>query len=161
MKVSSFLATLVSLYWLTTTPVLAQTPATPYGSLTLEQAKKAVAAAEAEARKNSWNVVIAVLDSGGHLVLLERLDNTQFGSVEVAQRKAYTAVAFRRPSKVFQDGVAAGGEGLRLLALEGATPIEGGLPLVIEGKVAGAIGVSGVTSQQDGQIAKAGADALK
>ena len=140
----------------------AQTPTTPYGApISLEQAKKVVAAAEAEARKNNWNVVIAVLDSGGHLVLLQRLDNTQFASVEVAQQKAYSAVAFRRPTKVFQDGVAAGGEGLRLLKLAGATPVEGGLPLVADGKLVGSIGVSGVTSQQDNQIAKAGADALK
>ena len=140
----------------------AQTPTTPYGApINLEQAKKVVAAAEAEARKNSWNVVIAVLDSGGHLVLLQRLDNTQFASVEVAQQKAYSAVAFRRPTKVFQDGVAAGGEGLRLLKLAGATPVEGGLPLIADGKLVGSIGVSGVTSQQDNQIAKAGAVALK
>ena len=140
----------------------AQTPTTPYGApITLDQAKKVVAGAEAEARKNSWNVVIAILDSGGHLVLLQRLDNTQFASVEVAQQKAYSAVAFRRPTKVFQDGVAAGGEGLRLLKLAGATPVEGGLPLIFDGKLVGSIGVSGVTSQQDNQIAKAGADALK
>jgi uncharacterized protein GlcG (DUF336 family) len=140
----------------------AQTPTTPYGApISLEQAKKVVAAAEAEARKNNWNVVIAVLDSGGHLVLLQRLDNTQFASVEVAQQKAYSAVAFRRPTKVFQDGVAAGGEGLRLLKLAGATPVEGGLPLIADGKLVGSIGVSGVTSQQDNQIAKAGTDALK
>ena len=139
----------------------AQTPTTPYGApITLDQAKKVVAGAEAEARKNSWNVVIAILDSGGHLVLLQRLDNTQFASVEVAQQKAYSAVAFRRPTKVFQDGVAAGGEGLRLLKLAGATPVEGGLPLISDGKIVGSIGVSGVTSQQDNQIAKAGADAL-
>jgi len=88
----------------------AQTPTTPYGApITLDQAKKVLAGAEAEAGKNSWNVVIAILDSGGHLVLLQRLDNTQFASVEVAQQKAYSAVAFRRPTKVFQDGVAAGG----------------------------------------------------
>jgi len=140
----------------------AQTPTTPYGApISLDQAKKVVAGAEAEARKNNWNVVIAVLDSGGHLVLLQRLDNTQFASIEVAQQKAYTAVAFRRPTKVFQDGVAAGGEGLRLLKLAGATPVEGGLPLILDGKLVGSIGVSGVTSQQDNQIAKAGADALK
>jgi glc operon protein GlcG len=140
----------------------AQTPTTPYGApISLDQAKKVVAAAEAEARKNNWNVVIAVLDSGGHLVLLQRLDNTQFASVEVAQQKAYSAVAFRRPTKVFQDGVAAGGEGLRILKLAGATPVEGGLPLIVDGKLVGAIGVSGVTSQQDNQIAKAGADVLK
>jgi glc operon protein GlcG len=140
----------------------AQTPATAYGApINLEQAKKVLASAEAEARKNSWNVVIAILDSGGHLVLLQRLDNTQFASIEVAQQKAYSAVAFRRPTKVFQDGVAAGGEGLRILKLAGATPVEGGLPLILDGKVVGAIGVSGVTSQQDNQIAKAGSDALK
>jgi uncharacterized protein GlcG (DUF336 family) len=144
------------------TVATAQTPTTPYGApISLEQAKKVVAAAEAEARKNNWNVVIAVLDSGGHLVLLQRLDNTQFASVEVAQQKAYSAVAFRRPTKVFQDGVAAGGEGLRLLKLAGATPVEGGLPLIADGKLVGSIGVSGVTSQQDNQIAKAGTDALK
>jgi glc operon protein GlcG len=147
--------------WLTTAAA-AQTPTMPYGApISLDQAKKVLAGAEAEARKNSWNVVIAILDSGGHLVLLQRLDNTQFASVEVAQQKAYSAVAFRRPTKVFQDGVAAGGEGLRFLKLAGATPVEGGLPLVFDGKVVGAIGVSGVTSQQDNQIAKAGADALK
>lgn len=139
----------------------AQTPTTPYGApINLEQAKKVLAGAEAEARKNSWNVVIAILDSGGHLVLLQRLDNTQFASIEVAQQKAYSAVAFRRPTKVFQDGVAAGGEGLRLLKLAGATPVEGGLPLIFDGKIVGAIGVSGVTSQQDNQIATAGADTL-
>src|SRR5262245_102849 len=144
------------------TAAAAQTPTTPYGApINLEQAKKVLAGAEAEARKNSWNVVIAILDSGGHLVLLQRLDNTQFASVEVAQQKAYSAVAFRRPTKVFQDGVAAGGEGLRILKLAGATPVEGGLPLIVDGKLVGAIGVSGVTSQQDNQIAKAGADALK
>jgi uncharacterized protein GlcG (DUF336 family) len=144
------------------TAVAAQTPTTPYGApITLDQAKKVLAGAEAEARKNSWNVVIAILDSGGHLVLLQRLDNTQFASVEVAQQKAYSAVAFRRPTKVFQDGVAAGGEGLRILKLAGATPVEGGLPLIFDGKLVGSIGVSGVTSQQDNQIAKAGADALK
>ncbi len=144
------------------TVAAAQTPAMAYGApINLEQAKKVLAGAEAEARKNSWNVVIAILDSGGHLVLLQRLDNTQFASIEVAQQKAYSAVAFRRPTKVFQDGVAAGGEGLRILKLAGATPVEGGLPLILEGKIVGAIGVSGVTSQQDNQIAKAGADALK
>ncbi len=144
------------------TVAAAQTPAMPYGApINLEQAKKVLAGAEAEARKNSWNVVIAILDSGGHLVLLQRLDNTQFASIEVAQQKAYSAVAFRRPTKVFQDGVAAGGEGLRILKLAGATPVEGGLPVMLDGKIVGAIGVSGVTSQQDNQIAKAGVDALK
>lgn len=141
--------------------VSAQSPA-PYGApITLEQARKIVSAAEAEARRNSWNVVIAVVDPGGHLVLLHRLDNTQFGSVEVARQKAWSAAAFRRSTKAFQDVLAAGGEGLRILKIEGALPAEGGLPIIVDGKVIGAIGVSGVTSQQDNQIAQAGLDSLK
>ncbi len=133
-----------------------------YGpSITLEQAKKVTAGAEAEARKNNWPVVIAILDSGGNIVLLQRLDNTQFGSVEVARQKAWSAVAYRRPSKVWQDVVAGGGAGLRILKLEGAAPFEGGLPILVDGRIVGAIGVSGVTGEQDGQIAKAGVDALK
>ena len=140
----------------------AQTPPAPYGApIGLAEAKRVLAAAQAEAAKNKWNVVIAVVDSGGHLVALERMDSTQYGSVEVAQEKARTAAAFRRSSKAFQDGVAAGGEGLRMLVLPGALPIEGGLPIVVGGKVVGAIGVSGVTSAQDGQIAAAGVAALK
>jgi glc operon protein GlcG len=134
----------------------------PYGApIPLADAKKALAAAQAEAAKNKWNVVIAIVDTGGHLVALERMDATQFASVEVAQDKARTAVGFRRPSKMFQDGVASGGENLRLLKLSGATPIEGGIPLVSSGKIVGAIGVSGVTSAQDGQIAGAGAASFK
>jgi len=143
--------------------VSAQAPAAPpaYGPpITLEQAKKAMASAEAEARKNSWNVVIAIVDSGGNIVMLQRLDDTQFGSIDVARQKAHTAVAFRRPTKVFQDLIAQGGVNLRLLKLEGASPLEGGVPIVLGGKIVGAIGVSGVTSQQDAQIAQAGADAI-
>jgi glc operon protein GlcG len=132
----------------------------PYGMpITLDQAKKALAGAEAEARKNSWNVVIAIVDTGGHLVALQRMDNTQFGSIEVARQKAFSAAAFRRPTKAFEDVLAGGGAGLRILRVEGASPLEGGMPIVVEGKVVGAIGVSGVTSQQDAQIGKAGADA--
>jgi uncharacterized protein GlcG (DUF336 family) len=134
----------------------------PYGMpITLDQAKKALAGAEAEARKNSWNVVIAIVDAGGHLVALQRMDNTQFGSIEVARQKAFSAAAFRRPTKAFEDVLAGGGAGLRILRVEGASPLEGGMPIVVEGKVVGAIGVSGVTSQQDAQIGKAGADAVK
>jgi uncharacterized protein GlcG (DUF336 family) len=120
-----------------------------------------VAAAEAEARRNGWNVVIAVVDGAGHLVLLERLDNTQVGSVEVARGKAWTSAAFRRPTKAFEDMVAAGGAGLKVLTLQGVVAAEGGLPIVADGKLIGAIGVSGMTSQQDGQIAAAGALVLK
>src|SRR5262249_57092146 len=103
-------------------------PPPPYGApLTLDQAKKAMAASEAEARKNNWNVVIAIVDSGGNLVMLQRMDDTQFGSIDVAKGKAHTAVAFRRPSKAFQDLIAQGGANLRLLKLDGATPLEGGV----------------------------------
>lgn len=161
MKFTTLFAFIVILTAAHSTTCLGQAPL-PYGApVTLEQAKKAVAAAEAEARKNQWNVVIAIVDTGGHLVVLHRLDDTQFGSVEVARQKAWSASAFRRPTKAFQDALAAGGEGLRILKVEGATPVEGGVPIVVGGKIIGAIGVSGVTSQQDAQIAKAGADALK
>lgn len=134
----------------------------PYGPpITLEQAKKVLAGAEAEARKNNWNVVITILDSGGHVVLVQRMDNTNLGGVEMARQKAYSAVAYRQPTKVFDDLVAAGGANVRFLRLEGASPLEGGFPIIADGKTIGAIGVAGVTSQQDGQIAKAGIDALK
>ena len=139
-----------------------QAPPPPYGTpISLEQAKKVMAGAEAEAKKNSWNVAIAIHDSGGNLVMLQRLDGTQFGSTDVAKDKAYSAVAFRRPTKAFQDAIEQGGSNLRLLKLSGASPLEGGIPIVVDGKLIGSIGVSGVTSQQDAQIAKAGADSLK
>jgi glc operon protein GlcG len=148
--------------------VNAQSPQTPppappaYGApITLDQAKKVLAGAEAEARKNSWNVVISVVDPGGQLVAMSRLDNTQFGSIEVAREKAYSSVAFRRPTKVFQDAIAKGGENVRLLQLTGASVLEGGIPIVVDGKIIGGIGVSGVTSTQDAQIAQAGIDMLK
>ena len=135
--------------------------APPYGPpITLDQAKKAVAAAQADARKNKWDVVVAIVDPAGQLVLLEKMDNTQNAASEVARQKASSAALYRRPTKAFQDGLAAGGAGLRILRLEGAVPLDGGLPIVVDGKITGAIGVSGVTSEQDGQIAKAGVDAL-
>jgi uncharacterized protein GlcG (DUF336 family) len=140
-------------------PVSAQTPYGP--PVTLAQARTVAAAAEAVAAENAWNVVIAVVDSGGHLVLLQRMDNTQFGSVEVARQKAWSAAAFRRPTKAFQDVLAAGGDGLRILEIEGAQALEGGVPLVADGKIIGAIGVSGVTGEQDAQIAAAGAAAAE
>jgi glc operon protein GlcG len=137
-------------------------PPAPYGpAITNAQAEKAMMAAVAEARKNNWNVVIAILDSGGHLVMLNRLDNTQYGSIDVAKGKATTAVNFRRPSKAFEDVLAGGGAGLRILGLSGAMPLEGGIPIVVDGKIIGGIGVSGVLSSQDAQIARAGADAIK
>lgn len=134
----------------------------PYGEpISLESARAAIEAAKAEGVSHEWAVAIAVVDTGGHLVAFERLDSTQHGSVEVALDKARTAVAFRRPTKVFEEILAGGGEGLRILGLRNATPIEGGVPLLVGGKVVGAIGVSGVTAAQDGQIAAAGAAALE
>jgi glc operon protein GlcG len=126
--------------------------------LTLEVARQIAAAAEKHARENKWNVCIAIVDDGGHLVYFQRLDGTQTGSVVVSQRKAQTAIGFKRPSKTFEEGVAGGRNAL--LGLPGAVPLEGGVPLVVEGQMIGAIGVSGVTAQQDGMIAQAGADAL-
>jgi glc operon protein GlcG len=127
--------------------------------LTLEAAKKVAAAAEEEAVKNKWAVVIAIVDEGGNLVYLQRLDETQIGSIEVAIQKAKTSVNFKRPSKALEDAVITGGRTV-VLSLPGALPIEGGVPILVDGKLIGAIGVSGVTAQQDGQIAKAGMDAL-
>jgi uncharacterized protein GlcG (DUF336 family) len=134
----------------------------PYGApITLEQAKKAISAASAEARKNNWGMAIAVVDTGGALVSFERMDNTQTGSIKVAIQKAQSAAAFRRPTKVFEETLASGGGGLRILGLPGAIPIEGGYPIVIDGRIVGAIGASGGTAQQDGQTASAGISALK
>jgi glc operon protein GlcG len=127
-------------------------------ALTLTVAKQIAAAAAAEAEKNNWNVVIAIVDDGGHLMYLERRDETQTGSIEVALQKARSATSFKRPTKVLEDALM-GGRTV-LLSLPGAMPIEGGVPIALDGKVLGAIGVSGVTAQQDGQIAKAGMDAL-
>jgi uncharacterized protein GlcG (DUF336 family) len=140
----------------------AQQPAPPpaYGPpINLEQAKKVMAGAEAEAKKNNWPVVITILDSGGQMVMTQRLDNAQWGSVDIAREKARTAVALRRPTKVLQDGIAQGGVNLRFLST-GFSVLEGGIPIVHDGKIIGSIGVSGVTSQQDAQIAQAGIDAL-
>lgn len=125
--------------------------------LTLSVAKKIADAAEAEASKRGATVVIAIVDDGGHLILLERLDDTQVASVEVGIGKARTAAIFRRPSKVFEDQVREGR--VAALALPGATPLQGGVPIIVDGKVIGAIGVSGNTPQEDEDIAKAGAAA--
>jgi glc operon protein GlcG len=127
-------------------------------ALTLEIAKELSAAAEAEAVKNNWNVVIAIVDEGGRLMHLVRRDGTQYGSIEVAQDKARTAIAFRRPTKALEDAVAGGRNAV--LRLGDATPIEGGIPIVVDGEMLGAIGVSGATSAQDAQVAQAALDAL-
>ena len=148
---------LIPLSALAQTP-FAPPPHMPYGlSISTESAKKAAAAAMAEAQKNSWKMAIAIVDTGGSLVYFEKMQDAQTGSVELAIEKARTAVLFRRPTKVFQDGVAAGGEGLRLLRLTGAIPIDGGVPIIVDGKVVGAVGVSGGSCEQDGHVAQAGA----
>lgn len=126
--------------------------------LTLEDARRVAAAAEAEALRNGWRVVIAVVDDGGHLLYLQRSHDTQFGSVDTAIAKAHAAVAFQRPTKASEDAVLSGR--LIHLALPGVIPAEGGVPLLRDGLVIGALGISGVRSMQDGQIAAAGAGVL-
>ncbi|MER2514082.1 MAG: heme-binding protein [Nitrosomonas ureae] len=126
--------------------------------LTLDDAKKMATGAESEAIRNKWPVVIAIVDDGGHLLYLQRLDHTQYGSIGVAIEKARAAIAFRRPTKVWEDNIAEGQ--LRYLNLPGTLPIEGGLPIIVNNQFVGAIGVSGVRSFQDAQIAQAGIDAL-
>ena len=139
---------------------MAQAPQRPpYGqAINLETAKKIATASAAEAKKNNWNVVVAIVDNHGFLVYYEMMDDTQTGSATVAVDKARSSALFRRTSKEFEENVAAGR--VAILGLSGATPIEGGLPIVVSGKMIGAIGVSGVTAAQDGQIAKAGVEAL-
>ena len=139
---------------------MAQDGPIPYGPpIGLEVAKKAMAAAEAEATKNKWPVVICILDSTGHIVMLQRLDNTQYGSLVVAEGKARTALDFRRPSKALQDTIGTGGGKLGFLSFSNITAVQGGVLITAEGKIIGAIGVSGVMSDQDEQIALAGAAA--
>lgn len=134
----------------------------PYGTpLSLQQAKSIMQAAEAEAAIHKWPVSIVIADSTGDIVLALKCDQTQHSSMAIATGKALTAVNFRRPTKMFQDGITAGGEGLRFLAVPGVTPLEGGFPLVLDGHVVGGIGVSGVLSNQDSQVARAGMSALR
>jgi glc operon protein GlcG len=138
-----------------TAPVAALTPL--YGApIALEEAALIADAARAEARRHGWPMVIAITDSGGHLVLLYRLDQAQHGSVLVAQQKAKTAVDFRRSTAAFESALADGGLHLRLLGMTNLTPLEGGLPILRDSRVIGAIGVSGMQSTQDAQVASAG-----
>jgi len=133
-----------------------------YGApITLDQAKKVMAAAEAKALQNNWYVAISIMDSGGNPVMLHRLDGTQLAAIRIAEGKALTAVEFRRPTKAMEDVIAGGGVGLRYFAVHGIMPIEGGIPIVVDGLIVGAIGVSGVHATEDAQIAQAGADAVK
>jgi glc operon protein GlcG len=140
----------------------AQAPPAMYGTpITADQAKPIAAAAIAEAKKNQWTMAIAIVDPWGELVYFEKMDNTQVGSVDIAQAKARSAARFKRPTKAFQDALAAGGEGWRILSLNGALAVEGGIPLMMGGRIVGAIGASGGTSQQDGMTAAAGAATVK
>lgn len=147
--------------------VFAQAPSTNPGiahygpNITLEQARKAAGAAEAESLKRGWPMAIAIVDTAGQLVYYVRMDNTQTGSVDIAIAKAKTGAMFRRPGKALQEAVGKGGENLRYLVLPGATPYEGGNPLMVDGKVVGGIGVSGMAGDQDGVIATTGVAALK
>jgi uncharacterized protein GlcG (DUF336 family) len=127
--------------------------------LTLEGAKKMMAAAEAEARKNNWNVAIAIVDAGGNLLLFQKLDETQSGSIDVAIGKARTAATFKRPTKALEE-IISGGRSV-FLAVEGITPLQGGLPIMVEGQLLGGVGVSGVLSSQDEQVSQAALDALR
>jgi glc operon protein GlcG len=136
--------------------------AIPIGTnISVDQAKKVAAGAAAEARKNGWFMAIAVVDPGGTLVYYEKADNTQMGSAVVAIEKARSAALYKRPTKAFQDALAKGAENLRILRLQGAVPVEGGVPLLVEGKLVGALGVSGDLSEHDNQCATAGAALLK
>ena len=157
----------MSLLSLLLAALLAQTPAPAapapaYGApIAVDAAKRAAVAAVSEARKNNWTMAVAVVDPAGMLVYFEKMDGTQNGSVEVAQDKARSAAMFKRATKVFQDNLAAGGVGLRFLGLRGAVPVDGGIPLMQDGKIVGAIGLSGGTSDQDAQCAQAGANTMK
>jgi len=147
---------LISFGW----DAFAQMPNAYGPPINLDAAKKAAASAIAEARKNNWTMAVAIVDIGGDLIYFEKMDRTQTGSVKVAIGKARSAALFKRPTKVWQD-VASGLAGVRVISLEGVVPSEGGLPLLMDDKIVGAIGVSGATAEQDGVVAKAGADTLK
>src|SRR5882672_3873798 len=154
------LAAIVSIPSIAQTQKPATTPLVYGDPIKLEQAEKVMAAALQEAIKNNWTMAIAIVDAGGNLVLFKKMDNTQLGSIEVAKSKATTANNFKRPTKVLEDAVAGGGIGLRLLSLSGIAALEGGELLLENGKIVGAIGVSGAQSTQDGQVARAGVSVI-
>jgi len=133
-----------------------------YGTpITLDQAKRVMVAAEAKAKQNDWNVTISIVDSGGHAVMLQRLDGSHLASIRMADGKARTAVEFRRPTKALEDVMAAGGVGLKYFAVRGAMLVDGGIPIVVDGRIVGGIGVSGVNATEDAQVAQVGADAVR
>ena len=153
---------LCAAYVMTTLGASAQMMPNPYGmSVNLDTAKKLAAAAVAEATKKGFKMAVAVTDTNGDLVYFEKMDSTQIASVQVSIQKAASATLYKRPTKKLQDALAGGGVGLRVLRLDRAIPVEGGLPLVsADGKIIGAIGCSGDTSENDGIVCQAGADAL-
>jgi len=133
-----------------------------YGeNITLEAAKKIATECEKFATEKQWTIIVAIVDTGGNLVLLHKMDNTQIGSVDVALGKAKTANAFKRPTKSFEDGLAAGGTSIRILNVPGITPVDGGEPIYSNGKIIGAIGISGMSSAQDGEVVKAALATVK
>jgi uncharacterized protein GlcG (DUF336 family) len=167
LRVATGLATITILAAGILTPVLAQAPVaapppTPYGpTITIDASKRVAAAAIAEAKRNNWFMAVAIVDPAGDLVYFEKMDNTQAASVAIAIDKARSSARFKRPTKAMQDVLAAGGDGLRFLALNGAIPAEGGVPVMMDGKIVGAVGVSGGSGQQDNQTATAGVAAVK
>ena len=137
-------------------------PTTPYGvPMGLTQAKKVMAAAEAQAMRNGWSMVIVIMDSADHIVMQEKLDNTQYSALAGAEDKARSALHFKRPTKDLEEVLARGGIGLRYLKFRGAMPLEGGVPILVDGMIVGSIGVGGGTSVQDGQVARMAAESLK
>jgi len=133
-----------------------------YGeNITLEAAKKIAMDCEKFAADKQWTIIVAIVDTGGNLVLLQRMDNSQIGSIDVAIAKAKTANAFKRPTKSFEDGLASGGSSLRILNVPGITPVDGGEPIYSNGKIIGALGISGMSSAQDGEVVKAALATLK
>ena len=158
---SKFLSSLFSAAAIFCFSNIAQAQVPQYGAnVTAEQARKAVVGAAAEAKKINVPMAITVVNTSGMLVSFELMDNTQYGSIAVSNDKASSAALYRRPTKVFQDALAGGGAGLRVLTLRGANAVEGGIPLVLDGKIIGAIGISGGSAEQDGVVAKAGQDAM-
>lgn len=163
MKTISFLGAFIMIALTATAQSTAQkSTVVAYGeNITLAAAKKIAADCEKFATEKQWTIIVAIVDTGGNLVLLQKMDNTQIGSIDVAIAKAKTANAFKRPTKSFEDGIAAGGSSLRILSVPGITPVEGGEPIYSNGKIIGALGISGMSSAQDGEVVKAALSALK
>jgi len=154
--ISIFGVLILTVITATAQPTTQKSPVVAYGdNITLEAAKKLAADCEKFAAEKQWTIIVAIVDTGGNLVLLQKMDNTQIGSIDVAIAKAKTANAFKRPTKAFEETIASGGSGLRILNVPGITPVEGGEPIYAGGKIIGALGISGMSSAQDGEVVKA------